>query len=450
MALFECPRVMIAGQSSSCGKTLITCGIMRALVNRGKAVSSFKCGPDYIDPMFHEQVVKTKSGNLDSFFLRDNVLRYVFFKTAEGTDISVVEGVMGYYDGQKTTTSEGSSCDISLKLGIPTILVTDCSGASVSCVPVIKGFLEFSENRIAGVILNNMSETIFPEMKKYIESELDVKVVGFLPRIPELDLESRHLGLVLPSEVESLECRLDLLAEKIEKTIDLNLLMEIAGSAGSMEVSEPQIPKLGKKAKIAVARDRAFCFIYPDNIRLMEDMGAEIVFFSPLDDRSLPEGISGLILPGGYPELCAEELASNRSMIADIAEKLKNGLPCLAECGGFMYLHSELEDRDGNAHRMVGAVKGRCFNSGKLSRFGYVSLTSQENDSVLKDLVVKGHEFHYWDSEDNGSCWTAQKTDGKTYRCMHEGGAQIFGFPHLYYFSEPEMLYNFLKKCADR
>lgn len=442
------PRFMIAAPASGSGKTLVTCGILQALVNRGLKVSSFKCGPDYIDPMFHARVIGTKARNMDSFFCEDDTLKYLFCRTAESSDISVIEGVMGFYDGMRAASTEGSSYAVSNKLGAPVVLLVNCKGASISCIPVVKGFKEYRENNIKGVILNNMSSSVYTEVKKQIEEDIGVKVIGYVPKLKDISLESRHLGLVLPDEIATLKDNLNRLADILEDTLDMDGLIELANSAPEISGKKPEVKSLENKVKIAFADDDAFCFTYEDNIALLEECGAEIVRFSPIRDSKLPEGISGVIFSGGYPELHAEELAANTSMLEDIRNKVGNGLPCLAECGGFMYLHEELADSEGVVRKMAGVIRGEVHNTGKLARFGYIRLSSEDPGSILGS-GAKGHEFHYWDSSNCGDSWKAVKTSGKEYLCYHEEGNLVAGYPHLYYYSNPEVPYRFLLKCRD-
>ncbi len=441
------PRVMIAAPASSSGKTLVTCGVLQALVNRGLRVASFKCGPDYIDPMFHSRVIGTRSKNLDTFFVRDDTLRYLFGRTAETCDVSVVEGVMGFYDGMTALGTEASSHDVSRKLNIPVILLLNCRGASLSVLPVLKGFLEFTENNIKGAIFNNMStrtfELIAPEARK-----MGVEPIGYVPRVTDLVLESRHLGLVLPSEIDELKDKLNRLADVIEGSLDLNLLLRIAGEAPNLEYSPPKVRRV-EGVRIGLADDETFCFTYEDNVELLERCGAEIVRFSPMADAKLPDA-DGIVLSGGYPELHVSELESNATMLEDIRQKASEGVPIIAECGGFMYLHDEIEDLDGKMHRMCGVIPGSVRNSGKLARFGYATLTPLRNDGVTRgELIVKGHEFHCWDSDNCGSDWRAVKTGGREYTCMHDTGRMLAGFPHLYYYSNPEFASRFLERCRE-
>ncbi len=441
------PRFLIAAPASGSGKTLITCGILQALVNRGMKVASFKCGPDYIDPMFHSRVIGTKSKNLDAFFVDENILRYLFARTAQENDISVIEGVMGFYDGNSVLSMEASSHDVSRKLDAPVILLINSKGASISNLATLKGFLNFTENNIKGVIFNQMSQKVFDMIKPEVE-KLGIKAIGYVPKVSHLILESRHLGLVLPNEIEELKDKLNQLAEVLEESLDIDLLLEMASSAPDLQYTVPEVKKIDTPVKIGFAQDDVFCFTYEDNIEILRRCGAEIVYFSPLNDEKLPE-VDAIVLSGGYPELHADKLCSNESMKNDIREKVAAGMPCLAECGGFMYLHERLEDADGNMHESCGVIKGEVKNTCKLSRFGYISVSSEDPDSILKDGPVKGHEFHYWDSDNCGDSWKAVKTNGKEYTCMHEEGNLIAGYPHLYFYSNPEVPYNFLVKVKE-
>lgn len=442
------PRILIAAPASGSGKTLVTCGILQALVNRGLKVASFKCGPDYIDPMFHSRVIGTRSKNLDPFFVDTDTLRYLFARTAEPNDISVIEGVMGFYDGNSVTSTEASSCDVSLRLDAPVILLVNAKGASISSLATLKGFLEFSENNIKGVIFNQMSQRVFEQLKPEVEA-MGVVPLGFVPKVTHLVLESRHLGLVLPGEIEALKEKLNELAGVIEQSIDLDALIELAGTAPGLEYRAPEVKPIDGKVRIGFARDDTFCFTYEDNIEILERCGAEIVYFSPMSDEHLPD-VDGIILSGGYPELHGAELESNVSMLDDIFEAVDGGMPCIAECGGFMYLHDWIEDPEGNMHRGCSVIASTVTNKGKLNRFGYAVFTpAKEGGMVPVGTEVKGHEFHYWDSADCGEDWIALKSGGRMYQCMHDTGTMLVGFPHLYYYSNPDFPRMFLEKCLE-
>ena len=441
------PRFMIAAPASGSGKTMVTCGILQALTDRGLKLSSFKCGPDYIDPMFHSKVIGARSRNLDCFFTGDETLRYLFCRSADGTDISVVEGVMGFYDGRRSSDSDGSSCDVSLRTGTPVILLVNCRGSALSSAAVVKGFKEFRENNIRGVILNNMSSYVYEDVKPVIEKETGLKVVGYVPKMTDINLESRHLGLVMPDEIQDLRDALHTLAGRLEETLDIDAILEIARAAPEIEGKAPEHGVVPGTTRIAFADDDAFCFTYEDNLALLRECGAELVPFSPIRDKALPEGVGGLILSGGYPELHGAALESNRSMLADIRAKAEGGMPILAECGGFMYLHKRMEDADGVMREMAGVIDGEVTKKGKLTRFGYVTLYSDNPDSVIAG-GARGHEFHYWDSSNCGDSWKAVKSSGKTYGAGHDNGIIAAGFPHLYYYSNPDIAYRFVSKCS--
>ena len=442
------PRIMFTAPASGSGKTLITCGTLQALVNRGMNVASFKCGPDYIDPMFHERVIGTRSGNLDVFFTGTDVTRYLFGRVARDADISVTEGVMGFYDGLGGKSVESSSYDVSVRLDMPVIIIVNCKGASVSIVPLIKGFLEFRDNNIKGVILNNTHEKVYGPIKEMIEDELGIEVIGYVPSVKDLVIGSRHLGLVLPSEVDGLREKMNGLAEMLEKTVDIDSLIRIADSVPDFPYEEPILGYDAVSTKIGVAFDDCFSFVYKDNIEILKRMGAEIEYFSPLHDRHLPEDIGGMIIPGGYPELYADALSGNSTMLREIRESIDNGMPCMAECGGFMYLHDRLEDDSGTFHKMVGVIEGTAFRTKTLSRFGYVTVKTKKNGLMGSGMKIKGHEFHYWDSDNCGTDCKAKKPSGGEYDCMHIRDNMVAGFPHLYYYSNPDVPHRFLEKCA--
>ena len=435
------PRVMISAQSSGSGKTTITCGILHALKRRGLDITSFKCGPDYIDPMFHSKAIGARSRNLDPFFTGKDLLCYLFARSAEGSDISVIEGAMGFYDGSRMDSSEDSSCDVSRRTGTPVIIIIDGSGSSLSAMAVLKGMLEFEDNNIRGVIFNRMSEGVYRELRPLVE-RMGVIPVGYVPKIEGAVLESRHLGLVLPSEISDIREKLDRIADVLETTLDIDSVISIARSAPELQYAVPSVPKM-EPVRIGLADDDAFCFTYGDNIQLLMEMGAEIVPFSPLSDPALPD-VDLLILSGGYPELYAERLSSNASMREDIRKKIVSGLPCVAECGGFMYLHDTMEGSDGKVYEMCHIIPGATVNEHRLVRFGYVTLTSDRLDIG----PVRGHEFHHWDSDNCGSDWTAENRRGKRYSCIHDDGRIIAGYPHFYYYSNISFAAEIMRRAS--
>ena len=384
------PRILLAAGSSGSGKTLITCGLLEALVERGLKTASFKCGPDYIDPMFHSRVIGTKSRNLDTFFTVPEVTKYLLTRNARDCEVAVMEGVMGFYDGVAGTTTRASAYDLAKVTDTPVILIVNSRGMSVSLAAYVKGFLEYKkDSHIKGVIFNQMSPMLYPRMKKLLEEELGVVVLGYVPKVEDCVIESRHLGLVLPDEIPELKDRLHKLAGVLEETLDIDRILELAGEAPDLLDAKPESVtdfRLSEPVRIGVAEDEAFCFFYADNFRLLGEMGAEIVPFSPMEDKQLPDDLDGLLLYGGYPELIGKKLEQNTTMKDMIREKLKAGMPCMAECGGFMYLHEEMEGMDGNFYQMAGVIPGKAYRTPKLSRFGYVTLTQKKPALGMEDF----------------------------------------------------------------
>lgn len=443
-------RIMLSAVNSGSGKTTITCGLMAALINRKLKVSSFKCGPDYIDPMFHRRVIGAQSKNLDSFFNDENTLKYLMNDGMKDSDISVIEGVMGYYDGMSLKNTKGSSYEIASITDTPVILVINCEGMSISILPVIKGFLEFKkESKIKGVILNNLSKMIYKDIKELIEEELKIKVLGYVPKLNDCTIESRHLGLITPNEIKDLKEKLNILSDTLEETLEIDEIIKLSKTAPKLNYEEVKVPKLAEKIKIAVAYDEAFAFYYDDNLKILERMNAEIKFFSPLRDKEIPRDCHGLILGGGYPELYSKSLSENKSMLKSIKDSIDNKLPVLAECGGFMYLHEKLQGKDEKFYNMVGIIKGESFKTEKLGRFGYIEISALEDNYLFKKgESILGHEFHYWDSTNCGTKFIAQKPlRKKNWQCMHVINNLIAGYPHLNYYSNIDIPYKFLKAC---
>lgn len=435
------PRIMLAAPGSGSGKTVITCGILQAVINRGINCFSFKCGPDYIDTMFHKQVLSVDGGNLDSFFSDENYLKRSMAE--KNTDFEIIEGVMGYYDGIGGNTTAASSYEVAVKSDTPVILIVNCKGASLSLAAVIKGFLEYKDDsRIKGVILNRISEAVAMRLKESIEL-LGVKFLGYVPECEAARINSRHLGLVLPEEILHFREQFDKLAEQLEKTIDIDAVLRLGAQAPVIEYSEEQKEECVCSIRIGIAKDRAFNFYYKENLSLIEEMGGELVFFSPLSDDKLPENLGGIILGGGYPENYAKQLSENRSMLESVNNAVLNeGLPLMAECGGFLYLHKYLEGSDGVKYKMAGVIDAEAFRTNKLSRFGYIELTGNNGEKI------KGHEFHYWDSTDAGNTFTAEKPgSNRKWSCIHSTENIIAGFPHFYYPSNKEFIRKWLVRC---
>lgn len=451
---YKVPRLMIAAPASGSGKTLITCGLLSAWKRMGKQTAAFKCGPDYIDPMFHESVISVPSKNLDTYFTNDKLTVQLLLEDAKEADISIMEGVMGYYDGVAGVTVTASSYELAKVTHTPVILVVDAKGSSISLCATIQGFLNYkTPSYIQGIILNRISPSMYERMKRQIESELHIPVCGYMPKLNEFALENRHLGLVMPEEIPDLREKFITLGKMCSQTVDMEQLVHIAEGAEAI-CSEPlpiePVYKEENRVRIAVAKDEAFSFYYKDNLKLMEKLGAELVYFSPLHDQQLPERISGMYLGGGYPELYANVLSKNDEMRRLIRQALTAHMPCIAECGGFLYLQKSLKDKDGHSYEMVGYLEGESHYTGKLGRFGYIEIESQREQLLVKTKGrIKGHEFHYMDSTTNGQDFIARKPcSEKIWECVQSNAYLYGGFPHLYLYSNIEAAKRFVQAAG--
>lgn len=441
------PRLMLCAAGSGSGKTTVTCGILQAFVDRGLRTCAFKCGPDYIDPMFHTEVIGAPSRNLDLFFTDPNTTCALLARNAKNAQISLIEGVMGYYDGI-ANTENASSYQLATATKTPAVLVINAQGMSLSVAAMVKGFVDFrADSHIKGVILNRVSPMLYPELKQKIEQECGVTVYGYVPKLTDLLLESRHLGLKKPDEVDGLRDKLHNLAQKLEKTIDLDGLLDLANSAPALTQTLPARPQLGKGLRLGVAKDAAFCFYYADNLDLLRDFGIEIIPFSPVSDASLPD-VDGIYLGGGYPELHLQELSQNTSMLEQIRTIYVQKMPIFAECGGFLYLHRNLDDVQGVRYPLAGLVDADAYYTGKLGRFGYISLETNENSLFgVAGTRIKGHEFHYFDTHSKGSAMTATKPiRGTSWQCATAQENLFCGFPHLYFYSNCDVIIHFIDR----
>ena len=441
------PRLLLCAPASGGGKTTLTCAILQALVNRGVNPVAFKCGPDYIDPMFHSEIIGAKSRNLDLFFLGADTTRHLLEENSRDSGLALIEGVMGYYDGIGLS-AEASAWDLARTTRTPAVLVLDGRGRALTAAAVVKGIRDFRpDSGIAGVVLNRVSPMLYPRLREAIEGETGVKVYGFLPNRPDCALESRHLGLVTAAEVAGLREKLSALAKQAEESVDIDGLLALAASAPELEARPMALPEpVEGRPRIAVARDKAFCFYYADGLALLEKLGAELVEFSPLADEGLPEGACGLYLGGGYPELYAEALADNRPMREEVRAAVLGGLPTVAECGGFLYLNQTLADGEGREWPMAGVFSGRAANTGRLGRFGYITLTAK-TDGLLGPAGTKipAHEFHYWDTDAPGSAFRAEKPQStRGWDCAYHTPTLYAGFPHFHFCAAPEAAKRFV------
>ena len=452
-------RFMIAAPKSGSGKTMITCALLQLIKDRGEKLSSYKCGPDYIDPMFHSKVLDVPSKNLDTFFTDEETTVQLFLDGKSDGDFAVLEGVMGLYDGLGGISHEGSSYHLAEVTHTPIVLVVDAKGMGKSIIALISGFLQYDKQHlIKGVLLNRMSKGYFDIIKPLIEKELPIKVIGYFPEQKDIIFESRHLGLKMPIEIDNIKKQLDEIAVRINKTINLDLLMDIANSAEEIcckTTGKKQIDNNQNTVNIAVAKDEAFCFYYEDNLRLLEKCGAKLEYFSPLHDISLPDNCDALLLGGGYPELHEKELSENKPMRSSVKTAFKNGMPTIAECGGFMYLHKYINqscdnpsDEKNTEFPLAGVLDAECNFKGKLVRFGYIELKEKYGNFLPQNEKIKAHEFHYFDSTNNGNdCIAIKPTTGKMYDCVISKDNYWLGFPHLYFPSNPHFVETFIKKA---
>lgn len=455
-------RVMIAAPKSGSGKTTVTCALLWALKNKGYPVISCKCGPDYIDPMFHEKVIGIASKNLDTFFTDQEQTKQLFLKDIATDDFAVLEGVMGLYDGLGGIREEGSSYHLAKVTKTPIVLVVDAKGMGRSVISLIAGFLAYDkEHLIQGVILNRISKGYYEMIAPLIEEELEIQAFGFLPEKQEIHIGNRHLGLFLPNEqtneMKDIQKKLQKISDVFQQTVSIENIIEIAEHAADIEDKSTEQPEtvrntdstLQDKPIIAVAKDEAFCFYYAENIRLLQEYGAQITYFSPLHDKKLPAECHALLIGGGYPELYAEKLSENTAMRTAVREAADNGMPIVAECGGFMYLHSAIIDKQGICHAMAGVLPAVCHDTGKLVRFGYIEIYEKQRSFLPEDERIKGHEFHYYDSSNNGDDAVAVKpVTGKEYPCVIEDENTWMGFAHLYYPSNPAFARHFVEKAS--
>lgn len=454
-------KLMITAASSNSGKTAVSCGLLSLLKRRGFDPCAFKCGPDYIDPMFHRTVLGIPSRNLDVFLAGEEGVKASFARGCAGHGAAVCEGVMGYYDGITGSSATASAWHVGRLLDLPAVLVLRPKGAALTLAAVIKGMAEFrAPSGICGVILNDCSEMYYRTYGPVIESACRIPVLGYLPHMEEAVFESRHLGLMTAEEIRDLEDRIDRIGARMEETLDLDRLLEAAGAAdlagketeagiaaaaGEAAVGIPRQVESAVRVdhpdqiRIAVARDAAFNFIYAQSIEALEDAGAQIAYFSPLKDQALPENISGLYLPGGYPELYGKQLSENAAMREAIREAVIGSeaageLPVIAECGGFLYLSETLEDADFNLWPMAGALPGHAAGTGKLVRFGYGHIGCDQDSMLFRaGEQIPVHEFHYWDTTDPGKDLMLTKhSNGKQWSFGYATETLYAGFPHLY------------------
>jgi cobyrinic acid a,c-diamide synthase len=445
-------RIVIAGTGSGVGKTTLTIGLMSAFKKKGLVVQGFKCGPDYIDPTYHTAVTGRPSRNLDSWMLNHELVKEIAVRGSEGADISIIEGVMGFYDGKNPTSNDGTTAEISVITKSPVVLVVNCASMARSAAAIVKGFQAFNDDvNIVGVIANRVgSEGHYQLVKAAVEKECQIPVVGYLKRDDEVSIPERHLGLVPSIERGELEPFFEKLGDLVLETIDVDKLYELAQAPELMLKGQQLGKNKVKNVRMAIARDAAFNFYYQENLELLESYGAELVEFSPLKGELLPEQVDGLYLGGGFPEEFAQELAELDEVKHSIKHAIENGLPTLAECGGFMYLTDAIETTEGNSYPMVGLIPGVVQMHKKLAALGYREITGEEGNRLFQgNLGAKGHEFHYSTFHPTSELPPAYQTKG-----MHGTKKEGFltrnlvaGYTHLHFGSCPELVGNWISLC---
>ena len=448
--------IVIAGVRSGVGKTTIASGIMGALARRGMRVQPFKAGPDYIDPTYHRVACGVPSRNLDTWLLPHPVVVELFHRAAGAADIAVVEGVMGVFDGHSSLDEDGSTAELAKLLDAPVILIADAGKVARSVAAEVLGYQQFDPNlRIAGVILNGVgSERHLEFCQPQVEATTGLPVVGWLPRRDDLVQPERHLGLIPTVEGTVVNEWYEALNAQIEQTIDLDAIIRIAATAGRPAQADAQVfptEPQPTRAAIAVAQDRAFSFYYQDSLDLLTAWGAEIVPFSPLDDAALPEGVGGVYLGGGFPELFAAELSENGGMLASMRAAVDRNIPMYAECGGLMYLGRSLSDLDGKQYPMVGAIPVVSSMEGRRLHLGYREVAAGGDGPLLAaGQQVRGHEFHWsvlQEPPDAGSAaYRVVNQDGRPegFRAGNVWASYI----HVHLGSRPGLAQRFVDTCA--
>lgn len=419
---------MVSAMKSGSGKTLITLGLINILKKMGNAISIYKTGPDYIDTMYHEKIAGSPSTNLDPFFLepeyRPGELKNLFFKNFL-YDTAIIEGAMGLFDGVYGEGKRCSACIVSEEIGVDVILVVDMDE-----LEKLEEYLNKFSNRVRAVIVNKLPPDCDIELLKAKINAMDLVLLGYLYMDESYRIESRHLGLYEPQK--DIFSIVDRVSEQLEKSLDFDafykFIVKIESSDNFTAKSDPKIPKY----RLAFAYDEAFSFTYEENIEVLKEYGFEIVKFSPIHDKKLPDNIDAIWLSGGYPELYANELSSNTSMLNSIKEA-KN-IPIIAECGGFIYLHESFENNNGDFFKGVGLIEAKAFKTQKLVRFGYIEIEAKSDSFLMKkNQKIRSHEFHYYDSTNNGEYAHAVKANkSKEWNCINAYENIFAGFPHIY------------------
>ncbi len=449
--------IIIAGTNSGVGKTTITIGLIALLKKKGLKVQSFKVGPDFIDTGYHTMIAGRPSRNLDGWMMSEDYVKESFYKNSGDADFAVIEGVMGLFDGVDEKGLEGSTGQIAKILNIPVILIVDAKAMAGSAGAVVYGFENYNKNvNIAGVIFNNVgSENHYRILKEAVEHRCKAEVLGYLPREKDIEMPSRHLGLVTAEDNPPSEKLIDKLAGIMEISINIDKTLDISSINSNLSIFNIYIKneekEKKKKVTLAIAYDKAFSFYYQGNLDILTEYGAELKFFSPLNDKNLPSDIDGIYIGGGYPEIYAKELEANASLRGQIKKLADEGMFIYAECGGLMYLTEGIIDLEGNRHEMVGIFPASAKMLQKRKTLGYVSVEVID-DSILaqKGAVIKGHEFHYSEIEMPDAIKRAYKvTKASTGDEWLEGYCYknvLASYVHLHFGSNMEWAKNLFKK----
>lgn len=456
--MIHLPRLLFAAPMSGSGKTTITAGLIAALRRRGLRIAPFKCGPDYIDPGYHALAAGRPCHNLDSWLIPPDQIAGVLARRSAEADLAVIEGVMGLFDGYAGDDDTGSSAHIARLTATPVIIVLDARAMARTAAALIAGLRDFDRRlQIGGVILNRVGSPRHAALiRDAVEQTVGVPVLGYVPRHDALTLPERHLGLVPVAEPGCWQEWLAEVAGRVEQTIDLDRLLAVAHTAPPLPAPAPPTLALvnGARPVIAIARDEAFNFIYPDNLDLLQAAGAELAFFSPLHDTALPAGTAAIYLCGGFPELFADQLSTNQAMLAAIREAAAAGMPIYAECGGLMYLTETLIDQHGQAFAMAGVLPGSSRMTPRLN-LGYRTIVAQAETWLWRaGETVRGHEFHY-------SVWEARPTDlPPLYTCLPDAmrpqpasegvviGQTLASYIHLHFLSCPVVAERFVAAAS--
>ncbi|MEP6932368.1 MAG: cobyrinate a,c-diamide synthase [Nitrospirota bacterium] len=454
------PRLVIAGTHSGVGKTTVTLAIMAALHQQGRRVQPFKVGPDFIDPGHHHAVTGLPSRNLDGWMLGEAINRDIFARAAADADLSLIEGMMGLFDGSSPVNEVGSTAELAKQLDAPVLLVIDGSAMARSTAAMVSGYAKFDPGlRVVGVLFNRVSsDGHYKLLKEAVEQETDVVAVGYLRPDPAVTISDRHLGLVTAMEQETGELY-SRLAKAAEETVDLGRVETLARSCRELTAAVPQSVKRshGRSVRIGVAQDLAFCFYYPDNLELLEAEGVELVKFSPMNDQVLPE-VDMLYLGGGYPELHGERLAGNVTMRTAIRKFAEQRGTIYAECGGMMYLTQAIHDFAGTVHEMVGLFPAESVMRTQSLTMGYRTMELSQ-DCILgaSGTIARGHEFHYSTLVPKGTLdYACVLRDVREDLKGSDGlvvGNTLALYTHLHFASQPQMaksLVSSVRRSASR